>query len=431
MEGSRWAGARRASLLTMMVLVGCGSAQTTRLADATAGSSSTAVGLPTWSALPSPWVPSLSPTIAPTPTPAPTHAPPTNTPRGAPGTATPSPTSSGGGGGGTSVVFADNFSGNSVDTSKWLVQNGGRTSNNEMQCYLSANTSEGGGALTETVKVDHSCNNTGGGGGGGGYSSGAIQSHFTFTYGTVSVRAKFAGGGGPWPAIWLLGHNCQPWKATPTDASPTGRRPAAMRSTSPRSSTPTIHRSTGIHSSRQPELRTPRLLPTTSDTSQNWHTYKLDWAPGSLTWKIDGTTTCTAHAGAVPSQANVPDHQHGGRRHRRADPSTTERCPRPPRSPRRASPDRRAAVRPTGRMSRLHRDTRWGGLAAPHLTARMPIPPDPAGSYPEARCRRCQGDASGGERSRDVAGGRGRRGRVQCVDLSADPGGGRIRASEA
>lgn len=299
MEGSRWAGARRASLLTMMVLVGCGSAQTTRLADATAGSSSTAVGLPTWSALPSPWVPSLSPTIAPTPTPAPTHAPPTNTPRGAPGTATPSPTSSGGGGGGTSVVFADNFSGNSVDTSKWLVQNGGRTSNNEMQCYLSANTSEGGGALTETVKVDHSCNNTGGGGGGGGYSSGAIQSHFTFTYGTVSVRAKMAGGGGPWPAIWLLGHNCQPWELSPNGCQPKWPAPgsdeidiAEILNSNHSSVNEQVHMSSG----------SPGCMPSTSDTSQNWHTYTLVWAPGSLTWKIDGATTCT-DTSAVPSQA--------------------------------------------------------------------------------------------------------------------------------
>ena len=41
---------------------------------------------------------------------------------------------------------------------------------------------------------------------------------------------------------------------------------------------------------------------TTTDTSLNWHTYQLVWAPGRLTWKIDGATTCTetAHVPSTP-----------------------------------------------------------------------------------------------------------------------------------
>jgi Glycosyl hydrolases family 16 len=290
MEGSPGAFARRATLLTMLVLVACGNAPA-RLANAS--SSSTAVGTPTWSALPSPWVPSLPPTIAPTPTAAPTHAPATHTPSRSPATARPTSSGGGGGGGGgTNVVFADNFSGNSVDTSKWLVQNGGRGGNGEMQCYSAANTTAGGGVLTETAKVDASCNN-------GGYSSGAIQSHFTFTYGTVSVRARMAGGIGPWPAIWLLGHNCQPWRLSPNGCQPPWPQPGSdeidfgeILNSNHNAVWQQVHMSSG----------SPGCYPSASDVSQNWHTYTLVWVPGKLTWKIDGSTTCT-DTSAVPSQA--------------------------------------------------------------------------------------------------------------------------------
>ena len=39
---------------------------------------------------------------------------------------------------------------------------------------------------------------------------------------------------------------------------------------------------------------------TTSDVSQNFHVYELDWAPGSLVSKIDGTVTCTIKKPYVP-----------------------------------------------------------------------------------------------------------------------------------
>ena len=44
----------------------------------------------------------------------------------------------------------------------------------------------------------------------------------------------------------------------------------------------------------------PGCSATTSDVSANWHTYSLIWAAGSLTWQIDGSTTCTVTS-AVPS----------------------------------------------------------------------------------------------------------------------------------
>jgi beta-glucanase (GH16 family) len=277
MEGSPWALARRASLLMMLALVACGNAQqTARLANAT--SSSTAVGLPTWSALPSPWLPSLSPTIAPTPTPtpAPTHAPPTSSPTAAPGTATPSPTSSGSGGGCPPAGAFPTLNWSGIN---WSVNNGGNHTNSEQQWYLPRNVRTGTSGLTETAQPDSSCS-------GFSYTSGAIQTQNTFGYGKVIVTAKFAGGTGPWPAIWMLGQNCQPWKG-PNHCNwpnPGGQEIdiAEVLGSSHSSIHQGIHSSTGDHSCDPP----------VSD-NRNLHTYELDWAANSVTWKIDNKTTCS------------------------------------------------------------------------------------------------------------------------------------------
>ncbi len=46
----------------------------------------------------------------------------------------------------------------------------------------------------------------------------------------------------------------------------------------------------------------PGCTASTSDVSQNWHTYSLIWAPGSLTWEIDGVPTCktTSYVPSTP-----------------------------------------------------------------------------------------------------------------------------------
>ena len=166
----------------------------------------------------------------------------------------------------------------------------GRTGNGELQCFLPANVGEGGGYLTEVVKVDSSCT-------GFSYTSGAIQMRtYNFTYGTVSVRAKFAGGTGPWPAIWLLGANCQPWRMYTNHCQ--WPQPgsdeidiAEILNSNHSAVNQQIHSTAG----------SPGCMPTTSDTSQNWHVYTLIWAPGKVTWEIDGVVTCVQTGAVVPS----------------------------------------------------------------------------------------------------------------------------------
>jgi beta-glucanase (GH16 family) len=139
------------------------------------------------------------------------------------------------------------------------------------------------------------------------YSSGAVQwSSLGFTYGTVTVRANLADGVGTWPAIWLLGTVCRtsitpsvvgwigsgshcPWPAPGANEIdiaeiqpvPIGN-PAVVNQAvhTQDSSGATVDEGCGGGQ----DSTCPANLP-------GWHTYSLVWAPGSLTWEIDGETT--------------------------------------------------------------------------------------------------------------------------------------------
>ena len=169
----------------------------------------------------------------------------------------------------------------------------GDASNQELQCYRPANAAVTGGNLVTTTKVDGSCS-------GHRYTSAMVQwRQFAFTYGTLEFRARMAGGTGTWPAVWMLGSNCQQSNITTPDNVGTCHWPEPGSDEIDVTevfggSTTTVNQgliSTAGNDGCRPEV---------SDVSADWHTYQLVWAPGSLTWTIDGTTTCTVTSG-VPS----------------------------------------------------------------------------------------------------------------------------------
>jgi beta-glucanase (GH16 family) len=197
--------------------------------------------------------------------------------------------------GGVSYAFDDEFDGTSIDTNLWTIPNQhGDMTNNEAQCYVLENATESGGYLRETVTSQATdCP----GSGMASYSSGAVQMRkFNFTYGTVEVRAKLAGGSGPWPAIWLLGADCQypnwltntcPWPNPGSDeidvAEILNSNHAAVNEQ--------------IHSGgNNPGCNGPASPP----VDEAFHIYKLVWRAGSLDFWIDGKSTCTLTS-SVPS----------------------------------------------------------------------------------------------------------------------------------
>jgi Glycosyl hydrolases family 16 len=204
--------------------------------------------------------------------------------------------STGGGAGAPSgqIIFSDDFS-TTTWPGPWFVMNRpGDAGNGEVGCYTANNLTRANGLLNITTKRDTSC-------AGYSYTSGMVQwKTFAFTYGTIEVRAKLAGGQGPWPAIWLLGADCQVSNQT------TANNVGACNWPNSGSDEIDIAEPLGSNRTRvNQQIHTaagaPGCSPSTTDVSQNFHTFGLIWRAGSATWTIDGATTCVVTQN-VPSR---------------------------------------------------------------------------------------------------------------------------------
>ena len=184
--------------------------------------------------------------------------------------------------------FDEEFNDSSVNTTTWSLYNGNRFQNNELQYYLPQNVTESSGYLD--ITADYVTSPVGGQNYTGGY---AQTKTFNFLYGTVEIRALMPGGTGIGAAFWLLGADCQATSGEPSDLC-NWPYPGSdeIDMTEVLHSDPT-HVNQEIHTMSGGTPENIGCKPAVTDVSQNWHTYTLIWKPGSLTWQIDGTTTCT------------------------------------------------------------------------------------------------------------------------------------------
>ena len=102
------------------------------------------------------------------------------------------------------LVWADEFDGAALDESVWGYNVGGSGwGNNEKQYYTSRpeNIRVQNGMLEIEARKEQYQNND--------YTSARIMSKGkkTFTYGRIESRIKFPGGGGTWPAFWMMGNS--------------------------------------------------------------------------------------------------------------------------------------------------------------------------------------------------------------------------------
>jgi beta-glucanase (GH16 family) len=96
-------------------------------------------------------------------------------------------------------VWADEFNGDTLDTSKWNVEvNGFGGGNNELQFYREENITVSDGHLFITAREEYF--------GGRNYTSGRINSKYKgeFTYGKAVIAAQVPAGKGTWSAVWML-----------------------------------------------------------------------------------------------------------------------------------------------------------------------------------------------------------------------------------
>jgi beta-glucanase (GH16 family) len=202
-----------------------------------------------------------------------------------------------------SLVFDEEFSGTALDTPVWTALNRpGDASNSEQQCYQPDHAVVAGDLLTITDTTGGAC--------GLPYTSAMVQTKsYNFTYGTLEVRAQLPRGGGQWPALWLLGANCQATNPTSPDNSGACQWPTAgsneidlFESLNTANTVGKFNLFTGTAPNNPNQQFGCNGVPLPFDTSTSFHTYDLTWQPGSLIWQIDGVTYCstTSH---VPSTA--------------------------------------------------------------------------------------------------------------------------------
>lgn len=170
----------------------------------------------------------------------------------------------------------------------------GFPSNSELECYKFAQSTVSGGTLVLTAAVQSvTCNQYGAAGGivSHSYASGEVYSVPVFLYGTFVYRAKFAGGAGPWPAIWMEGWTCHPQMPGEPGLNCNWPNPGAneLDLTEVQSGAGTQPFQNSFDSSTAVEST---CRPTVTDVTANYHIYTFTWTPTSITWLVDGSQTC-------------------------------------------------------------------------------------------------------------------------------------------
>lgn len=169
-------------------------------------------------------------------------------------------------------VFGDEFDTHALDSAKWVTcpKAGWCTDPALLSVYRPDNVSLSRGLLQLTARKEQAD--------GYGYTSGAISSHksFTFTYGYMEIRAKVPAGRGLWPAFWARRPNDE-WPPEIDVLEFLGHEPHQLHM--------------NIHFFDPFKARNHGTEGTTwqsSDFTQNFHVYAVDWRPGEVIWYVDG-----------------------------------------------------------------------------------------------------------------------------------------------
>jgi beta-glucanase (GH16 family) len=188
---------------------------------------------------------------------------------------------------GTDTLFFDDFSGPSLDRSKWNVIITGWNVNNEQQAYVdssetiytvrgpdAAGASNGalvlhprfrpGFVTPEGKRFD--------------FISGRIDTRgkVEFTHGTISARMKLPAGSGFWPAFWLLGNGRWPDSGEIDIMESVGESDwtsVALHGPGYSGETPLVN----------------KVFSSPDKDASSWHIYSVDWTQQGIVFRVDGT----------------------------------------------------------------------------------------------------------------------------------------------
>ena len=192
---------------------------------------------------------------------------------------------------GYTLIWSDEFDGNSLDTDKWsyelgnwkLDENGNYVTNgwgnNEQEFYTDKNASVSDGVLTIAARKE---NYTDAVQGNYEYTSSRLSTQHKFSTcgGRIEVRAKCDSGKSLWPAIWMLPEDSVygGWAASGEIDIMEGC------GSTPDKICGTIH--FGDVWPNNTYLTNDYLFQN-GDSTENWHTYSIEWDKDEMRWYVD------------------------------------------------------------------------------------------------------------------------------------------------
>ena len=201
------------------------------------------------------------------------------------------------------TTFADEFNapaGTPVDGSKWNLETGDNVNNHERQYYTNSTSNavhDGQGNLVITARRENPgnyqcwygrCE----------YTSARLNTSgkFTQTYGSFETRLKMSRGQGMWPAFWLLGTGGGWPDAGEIDVMENvGFEPNTVHGT--------IH---GPGYSGSGGIGAGYSIG--SPFADGFHTFRVEWSPNRIVWKVDGNTYQTRTPADLNGNRWVFDH---------------------------------------------------------------------------------------------------------------------------
>ncbi len=174
------------------------------------------------------------------------------------------------------VVFFDDFSGKTLDRTKWNVEVTGMHVNNELQAYVDSNATIYLENNTLVLQPQYASGFVTRDGQKFDFISGRINTKgkFDFKYGRAEARIKMSDGAGLWPAWWLLGDGKWPDIGEIDIMECVGEKSwasAAVHGPGYSGATPFVSKA---------------YFEKNNDITQ-WHIYAVDWTPDSLFFEYD------------------------------------------------------------------------------------------------------------------------------------------------
>jgi len=172
------------------------------------------------------------------------------------------------------LVWSDDFDGDSLNSDNWNVADTNVVYNNELEAYKTENAYvQDGNLVLEAKKEDYLGKN---------YTSGKVftKGKQAWTYGRFEIKAKMPESQGIWPAIWMLPEDDNLYGGWPQGGEIDllellGHQPNKIYGT--------VHYG-NPHASGQGEYTLQ-----SGKFSDSYHIYAFEWDPGEMRWYIDGT----------------------------------------------------------------------------------------------------------------------------------------------